>query len=273
MAKRTVPVAVLIPARNYGAYLSEALRSLADQTVDPVEVLVIDDASVDDTPEVLAAAASSFPDLPLRVIRHETPRGFVASLIEGTRATTAPYIAHVDADDRVRPRYLEALVDALENHPEAGYAYPRVELFGTESGVMLSAPFNAARLVYDGNYIPHTGILRRSAYEATRGYRDLPSRADWDLWLAFLEVGYGGLFVDEVLYEWRRHPVSMTMSEPSRAFARARVQLGHPGLLVRYFLPGMPHLAITVWRRIRTRIPVGNPPFARTASCWLEARE
>jgi glycosyltransferase involved in cell wall biosynthesis len=270
MSKAVVPVAVLIPARDYGQYIREALDSLAAQTVLPADVLVIDDGSVDDTPARLADAIEALPDLRLRVVRHDHPRGFVASLVEGTALTDAPLIAHVDADDRVLPRYLESLVEALETHPDAGYAYPRVRLFGGETGVVLSGPFNAARLVYDGNYIPHIGIVRRTAYEATRGYRDLPSRADWDLWLSFLAAGFGGVFVDEVLYEWRRHQASMTLSEPVRSFARARVQLGHPGLLVRYLLPGIPHLVRSAWRRVRIRIPIGNPPYGRTASCWIE---
>jgi glycosyltransferase involved in cell wall biosynthesis len=270
VSKTVVPVAVLIPARDYGQYIREALESLAAQTVLPAEVLVIDDGSIDDSPQRIAEAIDALPDLPLRVVRHERPRGFVASLIEGTALTNAELIAHVDADDRVLPRYLESLVEALDAHPNAGYAYPRVRLFGSETGVVLSGPFNAARLVYDGNYIPHIGIIRRSAYEATRGYRDLPSRADWDLWLSFLAAGFGGVFVDEVLYEWRRHDASMTLSEPVRSFARARVQLGHPRLLGRYLVPGLPHLVRSVWRRLRLRLPFGDPPYGRTSSCWVE---
>ena len=143
-------------------------------------------------------------------------------------------------------------------------------MFGAETGVVLSGPFNPSRLVYDGNYLTHIGIMRRSAYESSRGYRDIPSRADWDLWLSFLEAGHVSLFVDEVLYEWRRHPVSMTMREPVRGFARLRVQLGHPRLLMRYLLPGLPHLWRSIWRRIRIRIPFGEPGYARTPSSWIE---
>jgi glycosyltransferase involved in cell wall biosynthesis len=270
MSRPVLPVAVLIPTRDYGQYLEEALRSLAAQTALPSEVLVIDDGSTDDTPTVLDGLLAELPELPIRVHRHDQSLGFVNALIEGTNLTNAPYIAHVDADDRVSPRYLESLVDALDACPDAAYAYPRVRLFGAETGIVLSGPFNAARLVYDGNYLPHIGVMRRSAYEASRGYRDIPSRADWDLWLTFLEAGHSSVFVDEVLYEWRRHPASMTMREPVRSIARLRVQLGHPRLLVRFFLPGLPHLARAIWRRIRIRIPIGTPPYSRTPSVWTE---
>lgn len=270
MSRRTLPVVVLIPARNYGEYIEEALRSLATQTALPAEVLVIDDGSTDDTPAVLDRLIRELPDLSIRVKRHDKSIGFVNSLVEGTQLTDAPYIAHVDADDRVLPQYLERLVDALEANPDVAYVYPRMRLFGAETGVVLSGPFNPARLVYDGNYLTHIGIIRRTAYESSRGYRDIPSRADWDLWLSFLEAGHVSLFVDEVLYEWRRHSASMTMSEPVRAFARLRVQLGHPRLLLRYFLPGLPHLARSIWRRVRLRIPFGTPRYARSASTWLE---
>jgi glycosyltransferase involved in cell wall biosynthesis len=271
MSDVIAPVAVLIPARNYGEFREEALLSLRAQTVRPSEIWIIDDGSTDDTPAVIDRLTRELSELPIRSIRHPTPNGFVPSLVEGIAVSEAPLIAHVDADDRVLPRYIERLWRALEDHPDAAYAYPRMRLFGDETGVFLSGPFDAARLVYEGNYIPHIGIMRRASYLHSRGYRELETHVDWDLWLTLLEDGGRGVFVDEVLYEWRRHSSSMTMRpQLTRLSTRGRVLTGHPRLLLRYLLPGVPHLWRSLWRRVRVRIPLGASPYARTASCWIE---
>lgn len=271
MTRAVVPVAVLVPCHNYGQYLTEAIQSIAEQTIAPAELVVIDDGSTDETPEVLSRLMREFPQLPWKVVRHEQAIGFVPTLREGIAISEAPLIAHVDADDRVMPRYLESLCAALDAHAEAGYAYPRMRLFGNESGVYLSGPFNPARLVYEGNYIPHIGIMRRSAYERTRGYRDLVTHIDWDLWLSFLNADIPGMFVDEVLYEWRRHGGSMTL-QPTRVRlgARVRVLTGHSRLVGRYLLPGLPYVLKAIWRQLMVKARLRANKYPRTDSCWLE---
>jgi glycosyltransferase involved in cell wall biosynthesis len=259
------PVAIVVTTHDYGAYLEACLRSLAAQTRRPDEVLVVDDASTDDTPAVLDRVLPSL-GLPVRVVRQDTRRGFVTSLNEGIRATTAPYVAHVDADDTCAPRYVDALADALDAHPAAGYAYPRMRLVGAESGLYATYPFDPARLLWAGNYIPNVGLLRRAAFDATPGYRELPTHVDWDLWLAFLEAGWPGVLVDEVLYDWHRHPGAMTY-QPSPVRLRARLDIlwAHRALWPRYGGGALPW----TYRAVRRRFRPDPDGLVRTASGWV----
>lgn len=267
-------VTVIVPCFNYGQWLWEALLSLVQQTRSPGHIVVVDDGSADDTAEVADRFAAEFGgDINIRVIRHSRNRGFVAALETGIAAAETPLIAHIDADDRVLPRYVELLAAALDEHPKAGFAYPLMRLFGDEAGVFFSGPFSPGRLVYDGNFIPHIAMFRRTAFLATRGYRDLPTHIDWDLWLSFLEVDQPGVLVDQVLYEWRRHASSMTHQPTSQ---RLRVRLDvlwhHQRLLVRYIVPGVPWLVRSVVRRVRVRLPHAERlDYARTLSCWVSA--
>ena len=72
----------------------------------------------------------------------------------GCAETDAEIFAVVSADDRVRPRYVEALTAALDADPRVGFAYPLMEMFGDEQGVVRSYPFSVDRLLFDHNYIP-----------------------------------------------------------------------------------------------------------------------
>src|SRR4051812_43520694 len=105
-------VGVVITTFNYGRFIEECLRSLDTQTLSPSSVVVIDDASSDNTTDILRRV---IPELSFgsrtTILRHDERRGLAASLNEGFAECAADFIAHVDADDRCLPRYLEALTE------------------------------------------------------------------------------------------------------------------------------------------------------------------
>jgi glycosyltransferase involved in cell wall biosynthesis len=272
-ADRRDDVTVLVPCFNYGPWLWAALQSIVAQTVLPAHVIIINDGSTDDTSEVAARFVREFSTcLTVTVITHPHNRGFIAALETGLAATTTSLVAHIDADDQVLPRYVELLAAAMDANPTAGFAYPLMRLFGDETGIFYSGPFDAGRLVYDGNYIPHIAMFRREAFLATRGYRSLATHIDWDLWLSFLEARRPGVLVDEVLYEWRRHASSMTHQRTGqRLKARVDILWHHRRLLARHFRSGLPWLVHSLTRRVRVRLPHAERlGYARTTSCWVD---
>lgn len=269
----TTAVAVVMPCYNYGRYVAESLRSLAAQTVTPFEVLVINDGSTDDSAQVLDELADELRDrLPIAVV-HQSNRGIVRTLNEGVAATSAPYILFVSPDDRTLPQLVAKLARALDDHPAAGYAYPKMRLFGDEAGVYLTFPFSAGRLLFDHNYVPGASMVRRGAYEAVGGFRELAAFEDWDLWLSFLDRGWKGILVPEVLYEWRRHATARSHQKvSSKLRLRVAILRGHPRSLVRYGLLAFPVTLWSLWRRLRIRLPFRPPTgYARSTTAWIEA--
>lgn len=271
----TAPVAIVIPCYNYGRYAAESLRSLAQQTVTPAEVLVVDDGSTDDSAAILDALAAELHDrLPITVV-HQRNRGIVRTLNEGVAATSSPYVLFVSPDDRTLPALVERLSDALDRTPSAGYAYPKMRLFGDEEGVYLTFPFSPGRLLFGHNYIPGASMVRRTAFEAVGGFRELEAFEDWDMWLSFLDRGWKGVLVPEVLYEWRRHPTARSHRSVSHKLKlRFAIMAGHPRALLRYCLLAVPVTAWSLWRRLRIRMP-GRPPvgYARSTTAWIESSE
>jgi glycosyltransferase involved in cell wall biosynthesis len=220
-------VSIVIPCFNYGRFLAEAIESALAQTHVPLEVIVIDDGSTDDSYEVAARF------VPAVEVLSQPNAGLVPVLNRGLHAAKGEYFVILSADDVLQPTYVEALLDALLERPDAAYTYSAMEYFGSKSGVFPAKPFSPA-LLLAGNYINATALTRRSDALAVGGFQPNPENAweDWDFWLRLLEAGRYGVPVREPLLRYRRHE-STSRNPPSRwrAYKALRaVAAGHPAL-------------------------------------------
>src|SRR6201986_2951627 len=98
---------VIIPAYNVSAVIERAIRSAAAQTLPPLEILVIDDCSTDDTAEVVTALGRDIPSL--RLLSTPVNGGPSAARNVGLRAAKGDWIALLDSDDAWKPGRLERL--------------------------------------------------------------------------------------------------------------------------------------------------------------------
>jgi glycosyltransferase involved in cell wall biosynthesis len=96
------PISAILPNYNHARYLPEAVWGLARQVPAPLEIIVIDDASTDDSPVVLAALAAEIPNL--RVLREDVNRGTISALNRGLAEAQCPYVYFGAADDVVWSR-------------------------------------------------------------------------------------------------------------------------------------------------------------------------
>ena len=118
-------VSVVIPCYKYGHFLEEAVSSvLDDQEGVDVRVLIIDDASPDESAAVARAIAARDPRV--QVIVHETNRGNIATFNEGLLEwADGDYCLLMSADDRATPGALRRAADLLDAHPQVGFVYGR----------------------------------------------------------------------------------------------------------------------------------------------------
>jgi glycosyltransferase involved in cell wall biosynthesis len=242
-------VDVLIPAYNYGRYVGDCIESVINQTATVGTVTVLDDGSTDDTPQILARLSTRFP---IEVVRRGN-RGLVPTLRDAIGLTTRPFFVTLDADDALAPTFVERCLATLTNDESLAYCYTKMTLSGDATGPALVEPFDARKLICSGNFISgRAAMIRRSSYERTRGYRDLPALEDWDLWLSFLDEGLTGVLIPESLYEWRKHgPSRNTMTVRQERRLRRRIQLAHPRLLIRYYPGYLPVAGANFVRRFR----------------------
>jgi len=117
-------VSVIIPTYNYGRFLAESIGSARRQTVSDIEIIVVDDGSTDETPQVLAGISEP------RLTTVRTPNGGIsAARNRGLDMTTGEYIAFLDADDRWAPNKLERQLAIFESEPGLGLVFTNFSRF------------------------------------------------------------------------------------------------------------------------------------------------
>jgi glycosyltransferase involved in cell wall biosynthesis len=204
---------------NYGAYLPEAVDSLLRQEGGAPQVVVVDDGSTDPGTH---AALDALPEA-VEVVRQENA-GVVAARNAGLARARTPYVLFLDADDRLAPGALAVMRQALEDHPDAGFAYGHHRYFGAWNTVVRFPPYDPLRLL-DRHLIGLTALARREVLDHTGGF-DAAFEAfeDWELWVNALAHGHRGVRVDAVTLEYRRHGESKVGGD-RHAYRRTRRRL------------------------------------------------
>lgn len=201
----TVPrVSVLLPTLNEAKIVGKALESLAEQTFDDFEVVVIDDGSTDGTVAEVRRAASDLPAV--EVIERTDERGIASALNRGLEAARGEYVARQDADDRSHPERLSRQVEFLDANQD-------VVLVGTGvHQVESDGSYRSRRHVYENPppavyrekspFVHGTVLMRTTAVRAIGGYDELfPTSEDRDLWIRMArEFDYELRNLDEALY-------------------------------------------------------------------------
>ncbi len=171
-----VRVAVVIPCHDYGAYLAEALDSIFAQSAVPVEIVVVDDASSDNTRIV----AERYARRGVAYLRGEW-KSVAAARNAGAHVTNAPFLVFLDADDRLPPEYVRTCLAEMQD-PSVAIAYGDMQQFGGGSTRVRMPQFDRDSLL-QSNYISSHALVRRIAYDLVGGFRELQNaHQDWDLW-------------------------------------------------------------------------------------------
>jgi hypothetical protein len=206
-------VTVVIALHNYGRFVSRALASvLASQDV-ALETIVVDDASIDDSANVVRAFMAEHPEAPITLFEQRVNTGVQRARNLAFARARAPLAFVLDADNEVFPRGIAKLRDALEADRGAAFAYGLIERFG-ESGSLdlLGTQGWNSRLLAQGNYIDAMALVRVDAWRQVGGYVSDPlfelGAEDYDLWLSFATAGMHGAHVREIIGRYRLHGVS-----------------------------------------------------------------
>ncbi|WP_246159989.1 glycosyltransferase family 2 protein [Microbacterium rhizomatis] len=196
-------VSVVIPCYNYARYLPEAVASALDQIGADVEVIVVDDASTDDSAAVAADLARS--DGRVRVVANAENSGPVATFNRGLAAATGEFVVRLDADDVLTPGALQRAAAVMQRLPDVGLVYGRPLHFSGDALpparsrpsqwlVWKGADWLAARCADGTNVITSPEVtMRRSVVDVVGGQRELAHTHDMEMWLriaAHADVAY-----------------------------------------------------------------------------------
>jgi glycosyltransferase involved in cell wall biosynthesis len=219
-------ISVVIPAYNAAPFLAATLTSVFAQSHRPLEVILVDDGSTDDT---LAIARGWTP---LLRIHHQANAGPAAARNRGIEIAQADYLAFIDADDTWLPGRLTRHLAILEGRPELDIVLGLVRLDYAGSTLRFRNDQPVIALFSFG-----AGLFRRHAFErAGLLSEDLRNSEDADWFMRARDKGANWLMEDEPVLTYRRHGANMTERVPlekseifrvlARAAARKRAGAG-----------------------------------------------
>jgi hypothetical protein len=195
-------VSVVVPCHRYGRFLPECVASILDQPGVDVRVLIIDDASPDDSAEVAARLAAADERVELRV--HEVNRGHIATYNEGLLEwADGDYSVLISADDVLTPGALARATGVLEANPSVGFVYghaitwddsgPRPEPRLQATGATIWAGLDWLKVMCRSGHAVvscPSVVVRTSVQQRIGGYRpELPHTGDVEMWLRFAANG------------------------------------------------------------------------------------
>jgi Glycosyl transferase family 2 len=210
-------VSVVIPVYNGRAHLAQTLRSVLAQSHAAIEIIVVDDASTDDSLALVAEVAPQAQRLQQR------NAGVSAARNRGLASASGRYVCFLDQDDVWHPKQIERQVAWLEAHPDCGAvatpyqfwhqrqgSYPDPEALWPDDPGVQADPEHTGwvhhRFLWDCWSLTSATLLRRDSVAAVGGFDvTLPYSEDWDLWLRLAQqVQFALLTWPAVLY--RQHP-------------------------------------------------------------------
>lgn len=195
-------ISVIITAYNYGRFLDDCIQSVLSQSLQPNEIIVVDDESTDNTKEIVAK-------YPVKYLWQKN-KGLSGARNTGIREATSDYIMCLDADDMLRP-------DAIKEHmaiagpdtiAQCGLMY-----FGEQV-----ATFRPQGATYESllrtNTVYCNSVFPKKAWEEAGGYDESDTMRlgleDWDFWIRLAKRGYKVKTSDYIALLYRRHGNTMT---------------------------------------------------------------
>jgi glycosyltransferase involved in cell wall biosynthesis len=205
-------VSVIMAVYNDGKNLSRTIQSVLQQEFGDFEYIIIDDASTDNTSEIVKKYR--LMDERIRLVENSENMGLTKSLIKGIEKSRGRYIARIDSGDTMRIDRLRLQVQYLDSNPDVGLVASNCRVYVHRNGETINQYNSNISQSYDNlkkqlpyrNPISHVSVtFRRDVYEAVGGYdKAMTTSQDYDLWVRFLRDSQAFVFEEPlttIIYE------------------------------------------------------------------------
>ena len=225
-------VSVIVPIYNAAPFLKETLDSIIASTYRPIEIVMVDDGSQDNSLSIAQDYCANYPEC--RVIA-QTNQGVSVARNNAIRHAKGMYILPVDADDKIADTFIQKAVDLIDNNDDIRVVGCRCWMFGAINKEWKLPEFSHALLARK-NMIPATALYRKADWERCGGYcEEEIYREDWDFWLSMMELGGTFYKLNEILFYYR------ISTDSRRMLAKGRKKLivdainsRHPAYMQKY---------------------------------------
>lgn len=194
-------LSIIVPCYNLGSYLEEAIGSIVYKNPYDLELIIVNDGSDDPfTLKILKEQENKGVK-----VYHQENKGPGAARNRGIRLSKGRYILPLDADNKLRPKFLDRALKIFEEEPEVDIIYGDAQFFGEKEGRWEVGSFDFSKILYS-NYIDTCACFRKEVWEENGGYdekRLLLGSEDWDFWLRAYINGFQFKYVEEIFFDYR----------------------------------------------------------------------
>jgi glycosyltransferase involved in cell wall biosynthesis len=201
-------VSIVLPTHNGARYLDESIRSCLAQTYTNWELIIVDDASTDNTAARIAHYVASDPRI--RSMRHERNRRLPAALNTGFREARGSYLTWTSDDNAYRANALEEMVAYLEAHPDVDVVYSDYTEIDENGSALKDVCVGTPQTMPLQNWVGPCFLYRETVQKTLVGYtEDAFLAEDYDFWLRAAAV-FQLKRLPRNLYRYRVHSASLT---------------------------------------------------------------
>lgn len=215
-------ISIIIPCYNQGKYLEETVKSALASSYRPLEIVLVNDGSTDNSLEIAKKLEVNHPEI--QVIAQ--PNGGVAKARNsGIAHAKGKYILPLDGDDLIAENYIQDAIETLESNPEVKVVYCQAVKFGDFGQKPWKLkPFSLNLLARD-NMIFACSLFRKSDWEAAEGFSEdmTMGREDWEFWIKLLKNGGEVVKLPFIGFYYRIHSGSKRKKTGTNQKKRERI--------------------------------------------------
>lgn len=217
MTESAEKVSIVLPTYNGAKYLRQSIDSCLAQTYQNIELIVVDDGSMDETPQIV----SSYQDERIKYVRHDKNKRLPHALNTGFENATGEYLTWTSDDNSYTEDAIESMAVSLRKNKKIDFVYANYYVINDNGVVLQPVNVGASESLKECNCIGPCFLYRRKVYEALGGYNpDAFLAEDYEYWIRVFKR-FRMEKLDKFIYCHRLHSQSLTGQHAEEAKDRA----------------------------------------------------
>lgn len=210
MDSKLPKISIIIPCYNNQNTIIETIQSVINQDYKNIEIVVVNDGSIDDSQKVINEFIS---DKDNAILINKINEGPSIARNTGVDNASGEFIVFLDGDDIIAKTFLSSCYKIFENDKNINIVYTDAEFFGAKSGKWILPDFELRSFLIQ-NCIPITAMLKRSVFNEVGQFdTNLKYTEDWELWIRIIKK-YAGVFkINETLFFYRKHENKSSLTD------------------------------------------------------------